>query len=477
MINGEYIRGHGLHWITAALIAIGDIAGGSMVALPTSIEQCGLTAGFILCAMMVVIGLVSAIFLGICWRILLRHFPEYRSHCRVPYQQIGICAVGPKIRTLVSASVNITQFGIVTVYFLLTAKNLHDWLSTYFHNIPSICVWVLIVSAVMWPLSFLKSPEDFWWAIVGSMIATFLAVLLIIAGGAIDYKVCAPQREYSDFRILNTLVGAGTIIFAFGGHSTFPTIQHDMRRPKDFTKTAIMAFTVVSVFYFAVMGIGSIVYGSSVRESIINNLQTGWIQQSVNVLIAIHCFLATLIMINPLQQEAEELFKIPQGFGLHRILVRTGVLLLITFVAESVPNFGPLINLIGASTFTLTCVIFPSLFYCFLRAREHNLVEGKDKGPVGFKEMIHANNWPTLLFCGFVIIFGIIGGLAATGASIREILSVRFETPCYLRFFFHHESTGVSTSTNCCGAYQNISTISTHNSAEFCNEPNLHFYD
>jgi hypothetical protein len=37
------------------------------------------------------------------------------------------------------------------------------------------------------------------------------------------------------------------------------------------------------------------------------------------------------------------------------MLVRGGMLALIAFVAESIPHFGPVINLIGSSTFTLTC--------------------------------------------------------------------------------------------------------------------------
>lgn len=31
MVDGEFIRSHGLHWATAALIIVGDIAGGQVI--------------------------------------------------------------------------------------------------------------------------------------------------------------------------------------------------------------------------------------------------------------------------------------------------------------------------------------------------------------------------------------------------------------------------------------------------------------
>ena len=67
-------------------------------------------------------------------------------------------------------------------------------------------------------------------------------------------------------------------------------------------------------------------------------------------------------------------------------MVRTGILCLVAFVAESVPNFGPVVNLIGASTFTLTSVVLPPVFYAFLKAREQKLIDGTDTGPVSLQE-------------------------------------------------------------------------------------------
>jgi hypothetical protein len=106
-------------------------------------------------------------------------------------------------------------------------------------------------------------------------------------------------------------------------------------------------------------------------------------------MIAAHCMLTLTLVFNPLNQETEELFRVPQGkffrvnfkhiyfleFGIKRVWIRSGMMVAVIFVAESVPNFGPVLNLMGASTVTLTCIVFPCIFYLFLRVREEKIIQ------------------------------------------------------------------------------------------------------
>lgn len=52
-----------------------------------------------------------------------------------------------------------------------------------------------------------------------------------------------------------------------------------------------------------------------------------------------------------------------QGFGWKRCLLRTSMLLLVVFVAQSLPRFGKVLDFVGGSTVTLTTSIFPCYFY------------------------------------------------------------------------------------------------------------------
>lgn len=57
------------------------------------------------------------------------------------------------------------------------------------------------------------------------------------------------------------------------------------------------------------------------------------------------------------------------------------MMLAVVFVAESLPTFGPLLDLVGASTLTLTSLVFPCFFYLYLTVADDMAQEkGEKKG-------------------------------------------------------------------------------------------------
>lgn len=65
--------------------------------------------------------------------------------------------------------------------------------------------------------------------------------------------------------------------------------------------------------YLPVSVVGYITYGDSLRDSVIPSIQDFYLQQGVNFLITMHVILALTIIFNPLNQELEELLKLPHG--------------------------------------------------------------------------------------------------------------------------------------------------------------------
>lgn len=74
----------------------------------------------------------------------------------------------------------------------------------------------------------------------------------------------------------------------------------------------LFIISVIFFLYTPVCIMGYITYGNSLRSSIINSLQITGIQQAVNIFITVHCILTLTIVFNPLNQDIEELFRIPQ---------------------------------------------------------------------------------------------------------------------------------------------------------------------
>ncbi|KAE9414562.1 hypothetical protein Angca_002823, partial [Angiostrongylus cantonensis] len=341
-------------------------------------------------------------------------------------------------RKLVSICIDITQFGIAVVYLLLSSKNIHDMIKTFSNTEFSYCIVVLILALCLLPITFLKSPQDFWWAVVIAMITTSCAVVLIIIGSSLDYELCSSHTAMPPYNPKNFFLALGTLLFAYGGHSAFPTIQHDMKNPAEFTKSVILAFSIMAVMYGPVCVMGYLTYHDAIRDSIIPSIQTVWIQQTCNILITVHCILTLTIVFNPLNQELEDLFKCPHHFCWQRVLIRSGTMLGVVFVAETVPNFGPLLDLFGGSTLTLTSVILPCVFYVYLNTWKikQESPDVKNDSPITLRDVFKYTPRTTLITCISIMIFGLLGGAAATFSAIVELTSTNFLLPCYVSPFF-----------------------------------------
>ena len=53
-------------------------------------------------------------------------------------------------------------------------------------------------------------------------------------------------------------------------------------------------------------------------------------------------------------------------FSVQRVVVRISVLAGVLFIAQSLPNFGPILSFIGGSTVSLSSFILPCVFYFLL---------------------------------------------------------------------------------------------------------------
>uniref|UniRef100_A0AC34FE69 Amino acid transporter transmembrane domain-containing protein n=1 Tax=Panagrolaimus sp. ES5 TaxID=591445 RepID=A0AC34FE69_9BILA len=294
------------------------------------------------------------------------------------------------------------------------------------------------------------------------MFTTTTAVILLLIGASLDYSSCRPHVSFPEFALNNYFVALGTFLFAYGGHAAFPTIQHDMKRPSEFTKSTILAFGIITIMYVPVCIMGYITYGDSLRDSIINSIQNSALQQAINIFITIHCILTLTIVFNPLNQEAEEILNVPLEFGYKRVLVRTTTMAAVVFIAESVPKFGPVLELVGGSTLTLTSLIFPTLFYIKLSAllhrneKEQQKIDGEVTTKIEDMPFSEVIKWtPKVL----LIFFGIISGGAATYSALVRVFATDFVPPCYVAPFLKHFNLEQDEATNCCGTYQNITTL------------------
>ncbi|GFT60781.1 proton-coupled amino acid transporter 3 [Nephila pilipes] len=396
---------------SAAVFISSFMAGMGVLALPHALSGTG-WYGLILMLLACLNAWYSSVILGRMWIILEERWEEYRVKFRYPYPAIGARAVGPWMRYVVTVLLHITLMGIGTVYILLSAHIAQMMTGSLFTL--DYRYWLLIMAAILCPLSWFGRIEEFWFAAVGALTTASVACISIFIAMILQI----PKMEnvqYNGASFGSAALSFGTILFAYSGVYMFPTIQNDMADKQQINKATIISFVGVLFLYIPVTVSGYAVWGSAVPVNIQLAIEEGYFNSFIGVCLALHIFLAFLLAINPVAQEIEEIFNVKSAFNYKRCLIRSSIIGIILIVAYSIPHFEKILNLIGGSTMTLLSFIFPSLFYLLL-ARKY---------PDSSKSYI---SLPEKLLIGEIMITGCIGAISCTYYAIQDIIEVFTET-------------------------------------------------
>merc|ERR1719447_786243 len=265
------------------------------------------------------------------------------------------------------------------------------------------------------------TPKDFWPIAVGALITTCIACLLVIINCILD-GTQLEEVKYPAPTMVGFFKAFGSIMFAFAGASTFPTIQADMKNRSQFNYAAVFAILILFLIYFPMAAVGYFSLGSLVKDNIVLSMSYGWQRLAVEVMLLLHLVTAFPIITNPPAQMFEEMMNIPTDFNWKRCLFRSGSVFTLLFIAESVPSFGAILNLVGGSTVTLLTFVFPPYFYMKLA-----------DATIGAKGCTERKLplWEKI-YCWLLIILGIAGGACATYNAVRDIVGTSLSVPCYL---------------------------------------------
>jgi len=423
------VKAHGLSMVVAALFLSGEMAGSGVLALARSVVGTG-PAGLALIIFFAVMAVFVGTRLGHCWIMLEERFPEFREQCRDPYPTIAEKAVGKVGRIIALVCISITLYGTGCVYLVIIAS----FMSNLSHEAGfelNPCLWMIIMAAVLCPVCWLGTPKDFWPMAIGALITTVVACVMIMVKESQDahdenscYHDNNPKWEpvYPSPTAEGFFKAFSSIMFAFAGASTFPTIQADMKDRRRFPLAALIAMGILLLVYFPMAAVGYFQLGDTVENNVVESLCNGTIKIVVEVLLLLHLVSAFPIMLNPPNQFFEELLKIPKTFSIWRCLFRSLTVAGLLFISETLPNFGSILDLVGGSTVTLLTFVFPPYFYM-------KLVDKSSEDP----------KWPqrTLpmymrVICWLTIAIGVAGGACATYNAIKNIATSDFTPPCYV---------------------------------------------
>nr|BAN20757.1 vesicular inhibitory amino acid transporter, putative [Riptortus pedestris] len=410
--------GGGIGVISATLLVAGGMAGSGVLALPRALVDSG-WIGLVLIILFCINSAYGGTRLGKSWDILEERYPEYKGSTRDPYPAIAEKAMGKYGRYLVTVCNSVCLFGVGTVFIILASQIFEELLSDIAPKI-TFCLWLLIIGALLTPLSWLGSPKDFWFVGLGAISTTSascLAIFIQMMMEGTDSNAIAPVYEQHGAK--EFFVSFGVILFAFGGASTFPTIQNDMADRKKFSLSVTIGYIILLIIYLPVAIGGFLVYGESVQDNIILSLKKSPLVTTANCFMALHLTMAFLIITNPISQEIEGFLNIQPKFNAKRCLVRSGMVCLMVFVAESVPQFGVILALLGGTTVAISAFILPQICYMLLCNQET-----KD-----FPKRHIA--WYYRTYMWLLVAIGVLGGAASTYSALESMFNSHFRKPCY----------------------------------------------
>ncbi|KAL1117319.1 hypothetical protein AAG570_004645 [Ranatra chinensis] len=390
------------------------MAGSGVLALPKAVVDCG-WIGMVVLIVLALNAFYGATRLGICWQIVEERYPEHRGATRNPYPTIGYRAVGNWGRLLVSGCIQITLFGAGVAYLLLASQIVQDLMRSLFPSV-TFCSWYVLFAVIITPPMWLGSPKDFWFVGIGALLTTAIACVLIFTQMVMEGLQATQEHAvvpHHPHTFIDFFIAFGIILFAFGGASTFPTIQNDMIDRAKFSKSAMIGFSVILCLYVPVALIGYIVYGDDVNANVVLSLSRGPLVSLANLLMALHLVMAFLIVINPVALELENIFDVPHEFCALRCILRSLMVLVMVIIGESIPEFAKILALVGGSTITLGTFVLPNYFYMRLCDQE----SPDDSWP---KRSISLH---MRIYMWELIVMGMLGGVASTYAAILAIFS------------------------------------------------------
>ncbi|KAK3856981.1 hypothetical protein Pcinc_036737 [Petrolisthes cinctipes] len=414
----------GISVYMAAFFLIAQMAGAGFLALPRALADVGWLGIPMMIVFCVSVGFTGTR-LGKSWVILEERWPEvYKGRCRQPYSEIAYRALGKIGGKFTQYIVVIKLMGTTTVYVILTSELIHRIVQHATDNtcVLSQCHLILIVGAAMVPLTWLGTPKDFWQASVLAVLATVVAIIVIIVEIFTSDRFPYEPPTYPNPTVKSFSLGFGAILYAFGGSAVFPTIQNDMANRSLFWMSVIGGFAGILTLYLPVSITGYVKVGDAVESNILLMLP---VNAAVLVAIAmetINIVGTYIISFNPVAQSLEQAFNLPSRFGWQRCVLRTSLVIIQIFIGLAIPNFGKILDLLGGSLITFVTFVLPPLMYM-------KLID--DKNPKWRERNIET--WERMYLI-FIMTVGIVGGILSTITATYEIIVTSFDNTCFLNF-------------------------------------------
>ncbi|KAH9857857.1 transmembrane amino acid transporter protein-domain-containing protein [Lenzites betulinus] len=254
------------------LNAVAVLFGIGMLSEPLAFSYAGWIGGSFI---IISYGYISCYTAKILARIVLSD-PHIRS-----YADIGRKAFGARSSPFISAIFGLELFTVCVALVTLYADSLYAVIPHYSPNTYKIIGLVILIPAVLMPLSVLS------YASIAGIFSLVAIIGIILFDGFTKFdspgslwKPADMSLGIDNYRELG--VAFGLFMAGFSGHAVIPTLARDMIDPSRFDEMINWAFAIATGIY-AVLGVaGYMMFGNSVSDEFSQDLMKHNVHPSLN---------------------------------------------------------------------------------------------------------------------------------------------------------------------------------------------------
>jgi len=214
---------------------------------------------------MVTVSIVSML----AFHLLLKCRSQYGGG----YGDLGKAIAGDKMRSLILASITISQIGFVCAGVVFVAENLHSFLEAVVKGEMPVSVRALIAIqlVVLVPLSFIRNISKL------GPVALLADVFIMIGLGYIyyfDIATIAKDGIAPTVKLFNPdsfTLTIGSAIFTFEGIGLILPIQSSMKKPQNFEWLLATIMLIITVIFTSVGALCYATFGDDTQIEIITN--------------------------------------------------------------------------------------------------------------------------------------------------------------------------------------------------------------
>lgn len=234
-------------FVSATSSLLGTILGAGIFGVPFVFAADGFWVGSLMLALLaIVMVLIHLMYAEVVERTEGRHR-------LIGYSNIYF---GDKVRNIISASVMVSIFGNLVIYFLLANKFLGILFGSYVNPFPlfwGLVFWSFMAAGVIRGIKTIARVE------------VIMVTILLVTLGAIFFRGISVFNvaNLSGFDISNIFLPFGVILFSLGGATAIPEIYSFIKKDGKVFKKSIIAGTlaaaaIIFIFAFIVVGVSGI---------------------------------------------------------------------------------------------------------------------------------------------------------------------------------------------------------------------------